>query len=188
PKDGGGPVEVIYTGSAVGEPITDGGAIAADGATLFTADENHGRVHRLNPDGTGITHLGPDRYQGNQRHNWVAAGRGEVFVCDAGWPGVNRPQVVRIKTSGGLFNRLHEGPPFASPRAVAAGGDTVFVADPGAGTIWTLPMTGGAPKQLIRDPRLKSVSGIVYHGNALYAVSLEGAVYAVALAGTGFVP
>lgn len=55
PKSGAGPITAIYTGSLVGQPIVDGVGITTDGVKLYTADEVQGRVHRLSPDGSGLT-------------------------------------------------------------------------------------------------------------------------------------
>lgn len=55
PKSVGGPVTAIYTGAFSGQPIVDITGLETDGTRLYSADAVQGRVHSLNPDGSGIT-------------------------------------------------------------------------------------------------------------------------------------
>ena len=186
PKSGGGPVTIIYTGSAVGEPIVDAFGIATDGASLFTADGVDGQVHRLNANGSGITQLGADRYSGgfaNNHLNTIDALGGTVFVADSGKTGVIAPQVISIPGVGGTFTPLHIGAPFVSPVGIAVGGGSVFVWDPAANSsIWQLPISGGAPTLVVSDARLGTLGGLHYLNNSLYVADYdEGAIWRVDL-------
>ena len=186
PKSGGGPITAIYTGSAVGQPIVDAFGIAADGGLLFTADGVDGHVHRLNPDGSGIAQLGPDRYGGgfaNNHGNSIDALGGTVFVADSGKPGDIAPQVVSISAAGGVFTTLHIGAPFVSPAGIAVGDGSVFVWDPGAGSsIWQLPISGGTPTLVVSDSRLGTLGGLHFHGGSLYLADYnEGEIWRIDL-------
>src|SRR5262249_27387751 len=75
-----------------------------------------------------------------------------------------------------------------APRAVAVGGNTVFVADPGAWAVWTLPASGGAPKQLLHDERLRTASGGVFHDHTPYVLGWDGPGYKNHLTRAGFGP
>jgi hypothetical protein len=172
PLGGGGPVNAIYTGSNVGEPIVDGSGIATDGASLYTADEVQGRVHRLNPDGTGLTQLGPNRYGGffdTEHQNSIATAGGLVYVLDAGRSAVDSPQLVTIPVGGGAsFTPVVVGAPFNAPTAITIGGGQIFVGD--GNTIWTLPLGGGPPTVFFSGGPLVNIgnSALVYNNGSLY--------------------
>jgi len=167
PITGGGPITAIFTGST----IVDGSGLATDGTRLFAADEVQGNVFRLNPDGSGLTQLGGSRYGGffnNEHLNTITVSGGTVYVADSGKSGVISPQVVSIPATGGSFTTLFSGSPFVSPRGIAIGGDTIYVADGGTDSIWSLPITGGTPSLYASDPRFESLNQMTFFDGALY--------------------
>ncbi len=172
PLGGGGPVNAIYTGSLVGQPIVDGSGITTDGTSLYTADEYQGRVHRLNPDGTGLTQLGPIRYSGGfdtEHQNSIATAGGLVYILDAGRSGVDSPQLVTIPVGGaGSFTPLIVGAPFNAPTAITIGDGSIFIGD--GNTIWVLPLGGGSPTVLFSGGPLVNIgiSGLFYDNGSLY--------------------
>jgi hypothetical protein len=172
PLAGGGPVTAIYTGSSVGEPIVDGSGITNDGTRLYTADEVQGRVHSLNPNGSGLTQLGPNRYGGffNTEHqNSIATLNGVLYVLDAGRAGVDSPQLVTIPVGGAAsFTTLWSGAPFNSPAAITIGGGQIYIGD--GNTIWSMALGGGAPSVFFSGGPLVNIgiSGLFYDNGSLY--------------------
>ena len=61
--------------------------------------------------------------------------------------GPNGPGVFRVPAGGGAATELFVGKPFVSPRGIALGtnGEQLYVADPAAGQIFVLPISGGSP-------------------------------------------
>src|SRR6202165_4032171 len=59
----------------------------------------------------------------------------------------NGPGVFRVPAGGGAATELFVGKPFVSPRGIALGtnGEQLYVADPAAGQIFLLPISGGSP-------------------------------------------
>ena len=190
PASGSGPVTKIYSGFATGEPIVDGADIATDGVKLYTTDYVQGRVHSLNPDGSGITFLG-SRYGGyfdTEHYSTITESGGILYIADSGnRPDVVPAQVVTIPKSGGSFTQLFAGAPFVRLTDIAVGNDTIFIADQGANTIWSLPITGGAPTALVSGPPFVQIAGLTFFDNALYVtdtgnaggVDGPGAIYKV---------
>lgn len=161
PKDGSGPVTAIYTGAFVGQPIVDGSGLTTDGAKLYSADEVQGRVHSLNPDGSGLFQLG-SRYGGffdTEHLNTIFHSEGALFIADFGKAGSFIPKVVSIPAAGGSFTTHYEGSPFVTPVDIAVGNEAVFVADLSANTIWIMPITGGTPTVPVLGPPTAFVSG-----------------------------
>lgn len=188
---GGGGVTAIHTGSAAGSPYgsLDGSDITNDGTRLFWADEVGGGIYQINPDGSGLGQLGADRYTSgfaNEHLNTIAQSNGVLYVADSGRAGAISPQVVSIPTTGGAYTTLFAGAPFVKPTGIAVGNNTVYVADGGAGAIWSLPLTGGTPTQLVADPRFQSLGDLTFSNNALYVVDRgtgsTGTIYRVDLA------
>ncbi len=179
PKSGSGPVQPIYTGSQRGQPIVDGSDLATDGAWLYTADYYHGRVHRVSLDGATIQQLGPERYSGGfatEQHVAIAVHAGTVFVCDVGRAGTIAPGVRTIPAAGGAFATLWSGAPFVTPIDIEVANGTVFVADPGAGnTIWTLPVSGGTPRALVRGGAFVGLRNLLLHADRLWVSDGDGA-------------
>lgn len=195
PKNGGGPFRPIYTGSATGQPIVDGSGVTTDGASLFTVDAFHGRVHRLNPDGSGLTLLG-SRFGGGAetaRYQQMDESEGTLYIADAGRPGIASPGVFSLPGHGGTFMPLHVGAPFVCPSGIAVrdgslpGAREVFVADPCANTLWGLPRTGGMPMALLSGAPFVSIDGLAFDKDVLYAtdsgnkggVDGPGAIYRI---------
>jgi hypothetical protein len=186
PKSGAGPVTAIYTGSLVGQPIIDGEGLTTNGIKLFTADAVQGRVHTLNPDGSELSLLGT-RYSGlfeTEHTNRLADGDLVIFVADGGKLEVGiPPQVVSIPKAGGAFTPLHVGAPFGCPNGITVGNDFVFVADPCANTLWSLPQTGGPPSVVVSGLPFVRISGVTFFDNALYVTDTgnlgPGKVYKV---------
>jgi hypothetical protein len=164
----GGSISPIFTG----DTIVDGSGLATDGARLFAADEVQGRVFRLNSDGSGLTQLGGSRYGGffnNEHLNTIAVSGGTVYVADFGKSGVISPEVVSIPASGGSFTTLSSGSPFVSLTGIAVGGDSIYVADGGTNSIWSLPLSGGTPTLYASDPRFDHLNQLTWFDGALYA-------------------
>lgn len=179
PKDGSGPITAIYTGASVGQPIVDGSGLTTDGVKLFSADEVQGRVHSLNLDGSGLVQLNGIRYGGffdTEHLNTIAHREGVLFIADAGKVGSFTPKIVTIPTSGGSFTTHFEGSPLVTPFDIAVGNGTVFVADLGANTIWSMPITGGtptvpvlgSPTVLVSGPPFVQIIGLTFFNNALF--------------------
>lgn len=172
PKDGSGSLTAIYTGSAAGNEIVDGGGIVTDGAFLYTADYVQGRIHRLNFDATGITTIVSSRYGGffdTERKNSLALNNDILYIADAGRSGVAVPEILSIPKTGGSFTSLWQGAPLVSPRGIAILGDEIFLVDPGANnTIWRLPLTGGQPQAMVSNFQFTNIYGITAFGNNLY--------------------
>jgi hypothetical protein len=176
PKNGSGPITPIYTGSSVGQPIVDGSSIATNGVLLFTADEVNGRVHRLNPDGTGLIQLGPDRYTGGfstEHLNRITVSATTAYIADAGFSNGSitiTPKVVSIPTSGDTFTTLHAGAPFnyLSGIALDAANNTLYLSDQGPNRIWKMSTSGGPPELLLTDPRFGTLDDIEFVNGYLY--------------------
>ena len=192
----GSAITKIYSGFATGQPIVDGDGITTDGTKLYTSDEVQGRVHSLNANGSNITQLG-SRYGGFfdlEHGNAITESGGVLYIADDGTKAVS-PQVVSIPKTGGSFTTLHSGAPFVRPVAIAVGNGTIYVADAGANTIWTMPIAGGAPTALVSGSPFVSLgfNGLVLFNGALYvtdaAGAATGAIYRVDLgAGSTFNP
>lgn len=171
----GGAVTKIYSGFATGQPIVDGVGIATDGTKLYTTDDVQGRVHSLNPDGSGITFLG-SRFGGfffGEHFNTLAVSDGTIFIVDPGNAQVGpfQPELVSIPVTGGSFTTIFAGSPLVTPLAVAVGNGMIFIADPGAGnTIWQVPIGGGTPTALVSGAPFVQLSanGLIFFNNALY--------------------
>jgi hypothetical protein len=172
PITGGGPVAAIYTGSLVGQPLVDGIGLVTDGSSLYASDEVDGRVFSLNPDGSGLTQLGSDRYSGffsTEHGNWVAVANNVLYVLDGGRAGVISSQVTSIPAIGGpAFTPLWVGAPFSDPNAITEGNGVLYIAD--GSTIWAMPLTGGAPSIFFSGGPLVDIaeSGLYYSQGALY--------------------
>ncbi|MHC4547239.1 MAG: PEP-CTERM sorting domain-containing protein [Planctomycetota bacterium] len=170
PKSGAGPVTAIYTGAFVGQPIVDGSGIETDGTKLYTADEVQGRVHSLNPSGSGLVQLDGARYGGffsTEHLNTIAVGGGTLFIADSGRAGVITPGIYTIPATGGSFSTLFAGAPFVNggPEGIAYGMGTVYVVQ--GTTIYSMPATGG-PLTAFTSPLFTSLAGITFHAGALY--------------------
>lgn len=184
---GGGPIAKIYSGFATGQPIVDGSGLVADSAKLYTADQVQGRVHSLNPDGTGITFLG-SRYGGFfdiEHLNTIAEDGQLLYIADSGERGncncsVVPPQVVSIPKSGGAFTTLFSGPSLVDLTGIAVGNGAIFVADAGANTIWTVPRAGGTPTALLSGAPFEQMRRLIFLNNALYVTDASG-IYRVDL-------
>lgn len=192
----GGPVSRIFTGSAHGFPFgsLDGSGLTNDGSRLYWADEVGGRVYGINPDGTGITQLGGDRYPfgfGPEHLNSIAYAQGTLYIADSGKAGVIAPQVVSIPTSGGSFTTLFAGAPFGQLTGIAVGDNTLYVSDALAKTIWQLPLSGGILTPLVTDSRFNSIYNLTYFDHALYVADPgtdSGTIWKVDLNGPSAVP
>lgn len=181
PKTGGGPVTAIYTGSSVGEPIVDITGLETDGTKLYTADAVQGHVHSLNPDGSGLTQIGPNRYGGyftGAHQNSIAVGEGMVFVGESGVPtasgcsGYCNPGVYShsATTLTGAFSTLLAAPTFSGDgvRGIAFGDGKVF-ATQGA-SIYLLDPTTSGLLDTLTAPEFHDLRGITYDGGDLYVV------------------
>lgn len=196
PKTGGGPVTAIYTGSSVGEPIVDIMGLETDGAKLYSADAVQGRVHSLNPDGSGLTQIGPNRYGGffaGAHQNSIAVGDGMVFIGESGIPtasgcsGLCNPGVYAHSASSpsGSFSTLLAGPTFSGDgvRGIAYGDGTVFATQ--GDTIYLIDPAGGLLDTL-NDSAFHDLRGLTYDDGALFVVDQfagSGRILRVALSG-----
>ncbi len=183
---GTAPLAPIYVGEQVGQPIVDGVGLTTDGSELYAADEVDGTVWRLNPDGSGLTQLGPQRYSGyfsTEHVNTIADYQGVLYVADSGKAGVDSPQVLSIATNGSSFATLASGAPFVSPGSIAVGNGMIYIADEGAtNTIWQMPISGGAPTPLVSGPPFVSIAGLAYVNGTLFVADYVGdAIYAINL-------
>ena len=180
PKAGGGPVTPIYTGALVGEPIVDITGLETDGSKLYSADAVQGRVHSLNPDGTGLTQIGPNRYGGffaGAHQNSIAVGEGAVFIGESGVPtaagcfGLSHPCIYKHSASDPScgFVTLIAGVPFVGDgiRGIAFGGGTVFATQ--GDTIYLIDADGG-PLSILTDTEFHDLRGITFDNGALYVV------------------
>jgi len=196
PKTGGGPATAIYTGAFVGEPIVDITGLETDGTKLYSADAVQGRVHSLNPDGSGLTQIGPNRYGGffaGAHQNSIAVGDGLVFVGESGIPtaagcfGVCNPGVYAhsASTLTGPFSALLAAPTFSGDgvRGIAYGDGTVFATQ--GDTIYLIDPAGGLLDTL-KDSDFHDLRGVTYDAGALYVVDQfagSGRILRVALNG-----
>ncbi len=184
PKAGGGPATAIYTGAFVGEPIVDIMGLETDGTKLYSADAVQGRVHSLNPDGSGLTQIGPSRYGGyfsGAHQNSIAVGDGMVFIGESGVPtasgcsGLCNPGVYAhsASTLTGSFSTLLAGPTFSGDgvRGITYGDGTVFATQ--GDTIYLIEPTGGLLDTLT-DSNFHDLRGITYDDGALYVVDQFG--------------
>ena len=180
PKAGGGPVTAIYTGFSSGQPITDITGLETDGIKLYSADAVQGRVHSLNPDGTGITQIGPNRYGGffaGAHQNSIAVGEGMVFIGESGVPtasgcsGLCNPGIYAHSASNltGAFVTLFAGLPFQGDgvRGITYGDGTVFATQ--GNSIFLIDANGG-PLSILTDPDFHDLRGITYDDGGLYVV------------------
>lgn len=86
-----------------------------------------------------------------------------IYFTAAGEQG---PAVFRVPASGGEAVALASGAPFVDPVGIAISGDArrLYVADPGAGQIFALPVEGGTPTALAGS-----------HGSAPRGLAVAGA-------------
>ena len=174
PKNGTGPISIVVDGPG---PV-DGTGLTTDGAKLYAADAVQGRVFSMNLDGSNVSQLGGSRYGGffdTEHQNSIATSGGTLFVADSGRLGVDSPQVVSIPTTGGSFTTLFAGSPFGYLSGIAVVGDTIYLADSVAKTIWDMPITGGTPQALVTDNDFGALGNLTYFNNALYVVDEAGA-------------
>ena len=197
PKTGGGPATAIYTGAFVGEPIVDIMGLETDGVKLYSADAVQGRVHSLNPDGSGLTQIGPNRYGGffaGAHQNSIAVGDGMVFIGESGIPtasgcsGLCNPGVYAhsASTLTGPFSTLLGAPTFSGDgvRGIAYGDGTVFATQ--GDTIYLID-PAGALLDTLKDSDFHDLRGLTYDAGVLYVVdqfSGSGRILRVALNGT----
>jgi len=151
----------------------DGVGLTTDGSKLYTADEVQGRVHSLNPNGSGITQLNGNRYGGffdREHFNSIAEDQGILYIADQGQAsfGDTPPRVQSIPTTGGAFTDLFLGSvgTTRSWGGVAVANGTIFLTE--GNQIMQMPITGGTPTLLVSDPQFKSLGGIMFFNNALY--------------------
>jgi hypothetical protein len=184
PKTGGGPATAIYTGAFVGEPIVDIMGLETDGTKLYSADAVMGGVHSLNPDGSGLTQIGPYRYGGffaGAHQNSIAVGDGMVFIGESGVPtasgcsGLCNPGVYShsASTLTGSFSTLVAGPTFSGDgvRGIAYGDGTVFATQ--GDTIYLIDPAGGLLDTLT-DSAFHDLRGVTFDDGALYVVDQFG--------------
>jgi|GEM_PF-7098302 len=173
PKDGSGSVTAIYNGRTVGEPIVDGASLATDGSKLYTADRVQGRIHSLNPDGSGITQLA-SRYGGffDRAHgSAIAVLDGTVWIADSGLAGFGDtpPRVQSVSISGGAVSTLFLGAlADFRPNGIAVGADLIYLSN--GNQILQMPRAGGTPSLFLTDPSFGSLGSLVLHGDTLYAM------------------
>ena len=183
PSDGSGSEAPVYVGSQAGQPIVDGCGLTSDGSVLYASDQVNGSVWRLNPDGSGLTQLGGNRYSGGfstEHSSAITVYQGLLYLVDSGKLAVS-PQVVSIATNGSSFTTLASGAPFVGPSGVAVGNGMIYVSDPGASnTIWQLPLGGGTPTPLISGAPFIHLAGLVFIDGTLYVADAGGdAIYAI---------
>ena len=192
PVDGSRQYRAIYTGSLSGDAITDGSGVTTDGSSLFTVDQFNGRVHRMHPNGSGLQLLA-SRWTGgvaSERLQQIVESAGALYIADAGRMGVAEPGVFSLPKTGGTFRPLYVGAPLVCPSAIAArdanspGTHQVFVADPCAKTLWTMPRAGGTPVALLSGSQFGAIHGLAFHNDVLYATRSAGAGVA---AGSGVI-
>ena len=183
PRAGGGTPIVIYEGRPEpdGAPIEEACGLATDGRWLYVVDEVGGGVVRLGLDGSGLAPVAPPRYAGGfetAHKNAIAVDGDTVFVADAGMRYVTQPEVVAADAAGGPWREVWRGAPLVRPRAVAARGGTLYVADAGAGNaIWALPAEGGAAPRLVRaGPPFVDLAALALAGDALILADSGDAV------------
>ena len=180
PKAGGGTVTAIYTGSISGELIVDITGLETDGTKLYSADAVQGRVYSLNPDGTGITQIGPNRYGGyfaGAHENSIAVGEDMVFIGESGVPtaagcfGLCNPGIYvhSALDPTGVFDTLFAGLPFQGDgiRGIAYGDGKVFATQ--GDSIYLLDANGG-PLSILTALSFHDLRGITYDNNELYVV------------------
>ncbi len=184
PLAGGGTITPIYTGSQVGQPLVDGDGLVTDGSKLYVTDEVAGAVFSLNPDGSALTQLGPDRYAGGfgaEHGNFLTEANGILYVDDGGRSGVDSPQVVSIPVGGApSFAPLWVGAPFNVPIGITEGNGLLYIAD--GSTIWSMPITGGTPTVFYSgDPLVDAgAAGIYYDNGSIYfADNGAGAIFRI---------
>ncbi len=176
-KDGSGSVTAIYTGASVGQPIVDGTGITTDGIKLYTADSVQGRIHSLNPDGTGITQLA-SRYGGffdRDHFNGLVWDSGTLYIADAGLAGFpdTPPRVQSISASGGVVTTLYQGSlPGFSPTGIEVVDDTIYLTNNNQ-EILLMPKTGGTPTLFASDPGFSSLWDLVHLNGALYVADRD---------------
>lgn len=180
PKTGGGPITAIYTGVSSGQPIVDITGLETDGTKLYTADAVQGRVHSLNPDGSGLTQLGPNRYGGffaGAHVNSIAVGDGKVFIGEsavptaAGCSGECNPGIYShtADDASGSFATLKSDPPFAGEgvRGIIFGDGLVFATQ--GDTIYSI-LSDGSALNTLTDLEFHDLRGITFFGGSLYVV------------------
>ena len=139
-----------------------------------------GRVHGLNPDGSGLAQIGPNRYGGffsGAHENYIAVGDGTLFIAESGVPtaagcaGQCNPGIYTHSASdlSGAFVPLFTGLPFAGdgPRGIAYGDGRIYVTQ--GDTIYSIATSGGA-LTLLTDPLFHSLRGLTYQDGALYVI------------------
>ena len=186
---GSGMVNPIYTGTSADDPILYGSGLATDGTLLYAVDEFAGSVWSMNPDGSGLTQIGPNRYAGGfaaERLNTIAVKQGTLYIADLGG-GHGTPAVLSIPTGGTTFTTVASGSPLVDPSGIAVGDGMIFVADPGAGnTVWEIPVAGGTPVALFSGSLgtpLGHLAGLAYsRGKLFVADSTGGSIYELQVA------
>jgi hypothetical protein len=175
PKDGGGPVQTIFTGKKDDNPLADASGLTTDGRDLFIVDEAFGRVVRMSADGKRAAELArrygsvPGNPFYSQHRNTIALHNGRLYIADAGGGRWNMPPaIVSMDLNGGSRRILWQGPPLISPQSITAAGDLLYVGDGGARTLWTIPTQGGIPRPLATGWPRHPLTGLVMLGESLY--------------------
>jgi hypothetical protein len=176
PKSGAGPITPIYTGADVGQPIVDIIGLETDGTKLYAADAVQGRIHSLNPDGSGITQIGPNRWGGffaGAHQQYIAIGDGNLFLAESA-----------VATAAGCFAECNSGVyshsgggsipiltglPFAGdgPRGIAFGNDTLFVTQ--GDTVFSIDPTSGDLNEFT-STEFHNLLGLTFDDGSLYVL------------------
>lgn len=176
--EGGGTPAKIYSGFASGQPIVDGIDLTNDGTFLYTADTVQGRVHRMNPDGTGITQIGGNRYGGffaGAHGNRITVGGGILYVLDQGNASVGSVAGIYAHSASdpsGAWTTLATGAEFNSSvdYILYVDGELFFTHD---SVLKKIAASGGAITT-ISDPEFHDLHGLAYAGGLLYVVDNFG--------------
>ncbi len=154
-------------------------------SVLIVTDDLAGRVFKVTLGGTSpvVEQLGPDRYadSADRRHaSHIVVENDTVYLADTGVAGFGDTpvRVLSIGLDDDDFTELFSGSTDDySLRGIAVSDGTIFLAD--EDEILELPIGGGTPTQLTKDPRFGDLQGLAYHNGHLYVLDNTDATESV---------
>jgi PEP-CTERM motif-containing protein len=175
PAAGGGPITPIYTGSAVGQPIVDGGDLATNGTLLFSGDDYGGRIFSLTPSGGSITQIGGNLYPlsfGSEQSVAVTTGGGNAYIgTGGGASGV--VGIWSVSQSGGSFQNVLTGGAVSGIDDLGYLGGQVYWTT-GTNTLYSVSATGG-PVTSFTSPLFTQLTSVATFGSVIYLTDVNAA-------------
>ena len=171
----GGSATVIYDGVPAGQPIMDGDSMVTDGSKLYISDDYAGGVFSMNPDGSGITRIGANRYAtgfSNERNSSLAISGNTLYVSDGG-KGTTPGTFDSLATAGGAYTHLYSTSTAFEPDRMTVLDDNIYMLE--HGRILVMSTAGGTPAVFATasDSHWAQPWGITSYENTLYVSGLS---------------